>query len=67
MRKDKEGKRTKSRSDNLTEFPRAFESILGGMVSWKIVSVLTKFRESSPGKFDLFLWYFFLLENSYVF
>ena len=28
------------------------------MVSWKIVSVLTKFRESSPGKFDLFLQYF---------
>ena len=36
-------------------------SVLGGMVSWKIVSVLTKFWESSPGKFDLFLWYFFLL------
>ena len=33
------------------------------MVSWKIVSVLTKFWESSPGKFDLFFWYFFLLEN----
>jgi len=33
------------------------------MVSWKIVSVLTKFGESSPRKFDLFLWYFFLLEN----
>ena len=35
----------------------------GYMISWKIVSVLTKFRESSPGKFDLFLRYFFLLEN----
>ena len=33
------------------------------MVSWKIVCVLTKFRENSPGKCDLFLWYFFLLEN----
>ena len=33
------------------------------MVFWKIISVLTKFWESSPGKFDLFLWYFFLLEN----
>ena len=33
------------------------------MVSWKIVSVLTKFWESSPGKFDLFSWLFFLLEN----
>ena len=31
-----------------------------GMASWKIVSVLTEFWESSPGKFDLF---FFLLEN----
>ena len=38
-------------------------SVLGGMVSWKILSVLTKSWESSPGKFDLFLWYFFLLEN----
>ena len=27
------------------------------MVSWKIVSVLTQIWESSPGKFDLFLWY----------
>ena len=26
-------------------------------------SYLVKFWESSPGKFDLFLWYFFLLEN----
>ena len=38
-------------------------SVLGGMVSWKIVCVLTKFRENSPGNFYLFLWYFFLLEN----
>ena len=29
------------------------------MVSWKIVSVLTKSWENSPGKFDLFLWYSF--------
>ena len=36
-------------------------SVFGGMVSWKNVCVLTKYRESSPGKFDLFLWYFFLL------
>ena len=34
-----------------------------GMVSRKIVSVLTKSWESSPGKFDLFVWYFLLLEN----
>ena len=27
-------------------------SVLGGMVSWKIVSVLTKFWESSPGKYS---------------
>ena len=38
-------------------------SVLRGIVSWKIISVITKFWESSPGKFDLFLWYFFLLEN----
>ena len=42
-------------------------SVLGGMVSWKIVCVLTKFSESPPGKFDLFLWYlrhlFFILET----
>ena len=39
-------------------------SVLGGMVSCKIVCVLTKYWESSPGKFDLkILWYFFLLEN----
>ena len=38
-------------------------SVLGGMASWKIVCVLTKFWESSPRKFDLFLWYFCLLEN----
>ena len=64
-------------------------SVLGGMLSWKIVSVLqnfelfwkiwsvlmvflsprksscalTKFWTRSPGKFDLFLWSFFLLEN----
>ena len=38
-------------------------SVLGGMVSGKIVFILTKSWESSHGKFDLFLWYFFLLEN----
>ena len=42
---------------------RQFCKISGGMVSWKIVCVLTKFQESSTGKFDLSLWYFFLLEN----
>ena len=31
--------------------------------SWKILCVLTKFWTRSPGNFDLFLWYFFLLEN----
>ena len=36
---------------------------LGVWSPGKIVSVLTKFWESSPGKFDLFLWYFFLLER----
>ena len=30
---------------------------------WKILCVLTKFWTRSPGKFDLFLLYFFLLEN----
>ena len=30
--------------------------------SWKILCVLTKFLTRSPGKFDLFLWYFFFLE-----
>ena len=31
--------------------------------SWKILCVLTKFWTRSPGNFDLFLWYFLLLEN----
>ena len=31
--------------------------------SWKVLCVLTKFWTRSPGNFDLFLWYFFLLEN----
>ena len=31
--------------------------------SWKMLCVLTKFWTRSHGKFDLFLWYFLLLEN----
>ena len=31
--------------------------------SWKILCVLTKFWARSLGRFDLFLWYFYLLEN----
>ena len=31
--------------------------------NYTIICVLTKFWETSPGKFDLFLWYFFLLET----
>ena len=31
--------------------------------SWKILSDLTKFWTRSPGNFNLFLWYFFFLEN----
>ena len=42
-------------------------SVLGSMVSWKIVSVLTKFLESSPGIFDVFFSKnYLLLENIYV-
>ena len=38
-------------------------TVLGGMVFWKIVSVLKEnFEKSSPLKFDLFLWYFLLFE-----
>ena len=48
--------------------PRQFYkiSVFGGMISWKILCVLTKFWTRSPWKFDLFLWYFFFLENRIV-
>ena len=42
-------------------------SVLGVKVSWKIVCVVTKFWENFPGEFDLFLQYYFLLENCMFF
>ena len=38
-------------------------SVLGGIVSWKIVSVLKKFCESSLGKFEVFSLHSRLPEN----